>query len=211
MPRRLTRSTWRPKMRVSSSCILTMSNKVYRASGAKRTSRSMSLSGPKSSRKTEPNNASSVIRHRRQNSWSAASGSAILAFTMAPSINPSSMFASRLRPVFDVTGVTGGLLHRFLSVCSYRSIGRLDSVFVCRAISACVTGHGCTKMLERRAGRSPDETTGQNQQGEYKVGQEGAKSSARCRLPTSCFSKPCLAATRILPGDLPSSTGVHRS
>ncbi len=68
------------------------------------------------------------------------------------------MFASRLRPVFGVTGVTGALLHRFLSVCSYRSIGRLDSVFVCRAISACVTGHECNKMLERRAGRSPEAT-----------------------------------------------------
>ena len=50
-----------------------MSNTVTRACGANETNTSTSLSGRKSVRRTEPNNASSEIFHRLQNAASYAS------------------------------------------------------------------------------------------------------------------------------------------
>jgi hypothetical protein len=62
-----TRSMSRPVRSASSCSILTRSSKVHGASGIKDTSTSMSLSARKSSRRTEPNSASSTIRHFMQN------------------------------------------------------------------------------------------------------------------------------------------------
>ena len=74
---RSTRSTSRPSIPLSSSCIRTMSKSVRRASGSKLTSTSTSLSGPKSSRTTEPNRASSATRQRLQKVASRSEGMAI--------------------------------------------------------------------------------------------------------------------------------------
>src|SRR5215813_14788280 len=52
----------------SSSSMSTSSNRLHSASGANVTSTSTSLSGRKSSRRTDPKRANSVIFHRRQNS-----------------------------------------------------------------------------------------------------------------------------------------------
>src|SRR5947209_19174957 len=62
----------------SSFCIRTMSNRLQCAPGAKVTRTSTSLSGRKSSRSTEPNNASSETCQRRQKSSMSRSGRGIL-------------------------------------------------------------------------------------------------------------------------------------
>ena len=71
------RSTSRSKRILSSSCICRVSVSPRFALGAKVTRMSMSLSGRKSSRKTEPNNENSAICQRWQNSAIAVMGSSM--------------------------------------------------------------------------------------------------------------------------------------
>src|SRR5687767_6246715 len=77
--RLLTRSTSRPRRAASSSSIVTWSRRLQSASGAKVTSRSMSLAGPKSSRRAEPKRDNSTIRQRSQKAASISGGKAMAA------------------------------------------------------------------------------------------------------------------------------------
>src|SRR3954470_3086871 len=69
-----TRSTFRPNICSSSSRIVMTSQRLHGASRSKVTSTSTSLSGEKSSRRTEPKRASSRTCHLRQNASRASKG-----------------------------------------------------------------------------------------------------------------------------------------
>ena len=85
MPRRVTRSTSRPNISFNSDSMSSSSNKLCPAPSAKLTSTSTSLSGPKSSRNTDPKSASSTICQRRQKSRRVSGEMARESFNGAPS------------------------------------------------------------------------------------------------------------------------------
>lgn len=95
-------------------------NSVCLAWGSKLTSTSTSLSGRKSSRKTHPKSASSVISQRRQKAATFSLGRSIRAFTLSP----PELSGSRCATVADHSGGDGlGLPGRGGSILNHGLLG----------------------------------------------------------------------------------------